>query len=50
MPLSLTQELAQKIPQACLKVFPEAGHLLFLEEAQAVNSLIVDFLLEDKAA
>lgn len=44
MPLVLTEELASKIPNACLKIFPHAAHLLFLEEAQAVNGLIIDFL------
>jgi pimeloyl-ACP methyl ester carboxylesterase len=44
MPLVLTEELAQKIPNAHLKVFPDAAHLLFLEKAQAVNQAIVEFL------
>jgi len=44
MPLALTQELAHKIPHAQLKVFPDAGHLLFLEKAQEVNQAILEFL------
>ena len=48
MPLSLTQELAQKISRSRLEIFPEAGHLLFLEEAQAINQMIIEFLLGNK--
>lgn len=44
MPLVLTEELAKKVPHAQLKVFPHSAHLLFLEEADAVNRAIVDFL------
>jgi pimeloyl-ACP methyl ester carboxylesterase len=44
MPLVLTQELAQKIPGAKLRVFPDTGHLLFLEKAQEVNQAILEFL------
>lgn len=44
MPMVLTQELAQKIPGAKLRVFPDAGHLLFLEKAQEVNQAILEFL------
>jgi pimeloyl-ACP methyl ester carboxylesterase len=44
MPLVLTEELAKKVPYAQFKVFPIAAHLLFLEEADAVNRVIVDFL------
>jgi len=45
MPLTLTEELAQKIPGARLVVYPDAAHLLFLEKAQDVNRAILDFLL-----
>jgi pimeloyl-ACP methyl ester carboxylesterase len=48
MPPVLTQELAQKIPGAKLKVFPDAGHLLFLEKAQDVNQAILEFLSPEK--
>lgn len=46
MPLSLTEELAQKIPGARLEVYPDAAHLLFLEKAQGVNQIILEFLSE----
>jgi pimeloyl-ACP methyl ester carboxylesterase len=49
MPLVLTEELAKKVPQAQFKVFPNAAHLLFLEEADAVNRLLMDFLSGRKA-
>jgi pimeloyl-ACP methyl ester carboxylesterase len=44
MPPVLTEELAKKIPQAQFKVFPNAAHLLFLEEAESVNRILLDFL------
>ena len=44
MPPVLTEELAKKIPEVIFKVFPNAAHLLFLEKADAVNRVIVDFL------
>ena len=44
MPPVLTEELARRIPGAEIKILPRAAHLLFLEEAQAVNALIVRFL------
>jgi pimeloyl-ACP methyl ester carboxylesterase len=44
MPPILTEELAKKIPQAQFQVFPNAAHLLFLEEADSVNRAILDFL------
>jgi pimeloyl-ACP methyl ester carboxylesterase len=44
MPLPLTQVLAGIIPKARLKVYPDAGHLLFLEKAKEINQAIVDFL------
>jgi pimeloyl-ACP methyl ester carboxylesterase len=44
MPLVLTEELAKKVPHAQLKVFPNAAHLLFLEEADEVNRVLLDFL------
>jgi pimeloyl-ACP methyl ester carboxylesterase len=49
MPLPLTEELAQKIPGAHLKIFPDAAHLLFLEEANEVNRLILEFLAGNPA-
>jgi pimeloyl-ACP methyl ester carboxylesterase len=44
MPPVLTEELSRKIPQAQFKVFPNAAHLLFLEEADSVNRVLLDFL------
>ncbi len=44
MPLVLIEELAKKIPNAQFKGFPHAAHLLFLEEADGVNRVILDFL------
>jgi pimeloyl-ACP methyl ester carboxylesterase len=44
MPPVLTEELAKKVPHAQFKVFPHAAHLLFLEEADALNRVIVDFV------
>jgi len=49
MPPVLTEELAKKIPQAQFKVFPNAAHLLFLEEADSVNRILSDFLSGKKA-
>jgi pimeloyl-ACP methyl ester carboxylesterase len=48
MPLALTQELARKILRARLEIFSEAAHLLFLEEAQPVNRMILEFFLGNK--
>ncbi len=44
MPPVLTEELAKKIPHAQFKVFPNAAHLLFLEESEPVNRVLLDFL------
>ena len=44
MPPELTRVLARIIPKARLKVYPDAGHLLFLEKAQEINQEIIDFL------
>jgi len=49
MPLVLTEELAKKILHARFKVFPNAAHLLFLEEADSVNRVLLDFLSGRKA-
>jgi pimeloyl-ACP methyl ester carboxylesterase len=46
MPLTLTEELAEKIPEARLRVFPNAAHLLFLEKTLEVNQAILEFLAE----
>ena len=44
MPLQLTQVLARIIPKARLKIYPDSGHLLFLEKVQEINHEIIDFL------
>lgn len=44
MPLQLTEVLAGIIPKARLKVYPDTGHLLFLEKAQEINQTIIEFL------
>ncbi len=46
MPLQLTQVLAERIPKASLTVFPNTGHLLFLERNQEINQAILEFLKE----
>ena len=47
MPLQLTEMLARRVPHARLKVYPDAGHLLFLEKAKEINQAIIEFLLEE---
>ncbi len=44
MPLQLTRPLAERIPKATLTVYPDTGHLLFLERAQEINQAILEFL------
>jgi pimeloyl-ACP methyl ester carboxylesterase len=44
MPLPMTEAMAQKIPNGRIKVYPDAGHLLFMEKALDVNRDIIDFL------
>ena len=44
MPLVLTQELAGKIQGARLVVYPDGAHLLFLEKAEGVNRILLEFL------
>jgi 3-oxoadipate enol-lactonase len=36
--------LAQTIPDAKLRVFEEAGHLVFIERAEDLNEEIISFL------
>jgi pimeloyl-ACP methyl ester carboxylesterase len=38
--------LAENIPGAKLILYPEAGHLFFIEKADEVNGAIRDFLLD----
>jgi len=44
MPLQLTQAMAKKIPNARINVYPDTGHLLFLERAKEINQAIIEFL------
>jgi pimeloyl-ACP methyl ester carboxylesterase len=44
MPLQLTQELASRIPNVRFTVYPDTGHLIFLEKAREINQVIIDFL------
>jgi len=44
MPFQLTQVLAGIMTKARLNVYPDAGHLLFLEKAREINQAIIDFL------
>lgn len=43
MPWPLTAELVAAIPQARVVVYPETGHLLFLEKYTEVNRELIDF-------
>jgi pimeloyl-ACP methyl ester carboxylesterase len=44
MPLQLTQGLASRIPNVRFKVYPDTGHLIFLEKSREINRAIIDFL------
>jgi pimeloyl-ACP methyl ester carboxylesterase len=43
-PPSMGEELARGLPSAVMAVVPEAGHLLMLEQAGAVNLLVAGYL------
>jgi non-heme chloroperoxidase len=45
-PPSESRRIAELIPGARLELFPKAGHMLMLERATALDSLIVDFARE----
>jgi pimeloyl-ACP methyl ester carboxylesterase len=45
-PLKHATFLAEQIPQACLSVVPEAGHMVMLEAVEIVTQAITDFLRE----
>jgi len=47
IPVENARLLADHIPGARLILYPDAGHLFFIEEAAAVNCHIRDFLCED---
>ena len=44
MPIQLTRILAEMIPDSTLTIYPDTGHLLFLERAQEINQAILEFL------
>ena len=44
MPVANAVALAESIPGAKLRVFEDAGHLVFIERAEEVNEEIVSFL------
>lgn len=43
-PVKYSQYLAQQIPQALLTLIPDAGHMSMLEQPEAVNKAIMDFI------
>lgn len=46
-PLKHATFLAEQIPQACLNVVPEAGHMVMLEAEETVTCAITDFLRQN---
>lgn len=47
-PPNLSQELAAKIPNAKLKIIPNAGHLSNLDQPETFNRLIENFIKENQ--
>jgi len=43
-PLRYSQFLADQIPAARLEAIPDAGHMVMLEQPQAVAGALIDFL------
>ncbi len=43
-PVAVMQDMADRTPQACLKILPNAAHLSNIEQPDAFNSAISDFL------
>lgn len=43
-PLSLSRQLAAGLPQAELRIIPEAGHMLMLEKPEEVAAALAEFL------
>jgi pimeloyl-ACP methyl ester carboxylesterase len=43
-PVRYSQFLADKLPNAVLKVIPDAGHMVMLEQPQAVAKALTEFL------
>jgi pimeloyl-ACP methyl ester carboxylesterase len=46
LPVANAVLLADRLPRARLRVFEGGGHLVFIEQAEAFNRLVVDFLRE----
>lgn len=44
VPVANAEALAEAIPDAKLRVFEDAGHLVFIEQAQEVNEEVISFL------
>ena len=44
VPVENARQLAQTIPGAQLRIFEHAGHLVFIEQATAVNQAILEFI------
>lgn len=44
VPVENSRRLAEKLPNAQLVTFPNAGHLFLVERANEVNKIIIDFL------
>lgn len=44
VPLSLSRELAQGIPEADLEIIPGAGHMMMLEKPEAVVNMVRPFM------
>jgi pimeloyl-ACP methyl ester carboxylesterase len=44
LPLKHGRAIAEAIPNARLEVLPEAGHLITLEEPEAVSATLLAFL------
>ena len=42
----MSQEIAAAIPGARLELIPDASHLSNIEQAEAFNRLLLDFLTE----
>ena len=43
-PVRYAQHLADQISGAVLKLIPDAGHMVMLEQPQAVAAAMIDFL------
>lgn len=43
-PVKYSEYLAQQIPQALLALIPDAGHMSMIEQPEAVNKAIMEFM------